>query len=110
MNINVGQLLTTVFAARRIRKAALARAMQINAVQINKYLKKESIQTSRLLEVSMHLKHNFFMDIAQQLPEDFTTTNDIFERKNKEIAELKEALKKCSIERDLLLQIQTKQK
>ncbi len=40
MNINVGQLLTAVFAARRIRKAALARAMQINAVQINNYLKK----------------------------------------------------------------------
>ncbi len=50
------------------------------------------------------------MDIAQQLPEDFTTANDIFASKNKEIAELKEALKKCSIERDLLLQIQTNQK
>jgi plasmid maintenance system antidote protein VapI len=110
MNINVGQLLTAVFAARRIRKAALARAMQINAVQINNYLKNESIQTSRLLEISMHLKHNFFMDIAQQLPEDFTTANDIFASKNKEITELKEALKKCSIERDLLLQIQTNQK
>jgi hypothetical protein len=45
--------------------------MDVNPVQINHYLKNESIQTNRLLELSMHLKHNFFMDIAQQLPTDF---------------------------------------
>ena len=53
----------------------------------------------------MHLKHNFFMDIAQQLPTDFATTQDVFAAKNDEIALLKEALKKITIERDLLLQL-----
>jgi hypothetical protein len=57
----------------------------------------------------MHLKHNFFMDIAQQLPTDFATTQDVFTAKNEEIALLKEALKKITIERDLLMQLQNRQ-
>ena len=105
MKVHVGERLKSVFEVRRIRKAALARIMGINPVQINHYLKNESIQTNRLLELSMHLKHNFFMDIAQQLPADFETTQDVFAAKNDEIALLKEALKKITIERDLLLQL-----
>jgi plasmid maintenance system antidote protein VapI len=106
MKVHAGELLKAVFEVRRIRKAALARIMGVNPVQINHYLKNESIQTSRLLEVSMHLKHNFFMDIAQQLPADFATTNDVFAAKDEEIEALKEALKKVTIERDLLVQLQ----
>lgn len=46
--------------------------------------------------------HNFFMDIAMQLPQDYTTTQNIFE-KNLEIATLKEQVNKLQIERDILL-------
>lgn len=46
------------------------------------------------------------MDIAQQLPADFATAQDFFEEKNKEIIALQEELKKVTIERDLLLQLQ----
>jgi plasmid maintenance system antidote protein VapI len=109
MTLDIGKILNLVFETRRIRKAALARMMDVNPVQINHYLKNESIQTNRLLELSMHLKHNFFMDIAQQLPTDFATTQDVFTAKNEEIALLKEALKKITIERDLLMQLQNKQ-
>lgn len=47
--------------------------------------------------------HNFFMDIAMQLPQDYTTTQNIFEEKNLEIATLKEQVNKLQIERDILL-------
>ena len=43
------------------------------------------------------------MDIAMQLPQDYTTTNNIFEEKNQEIATLKEQVNKLQIERDILL-------
>jgi hypothetical protein len=46
------------------------------------------------------------MDIEQQLPTDYATTHDVFATKNEEIALLKEALKKLTIERDLLLKLQ----
>lgn len=105
MTLHVGKILNLVFEVRRIRKAALARMLDVNPVQINHYLKNESIQTNRLLELSMHLKHNFFMDIAQQLPADFATTQDVFAAKNVEIKLLKDALNKITIERDLLLQL-----
>lgn len=49
------------------------------------------------------LKHNFFMDIAMQLPQDYTTTQNIFEEKKQEIATLKEQVNKLQIERDILL-------
>lgn len=108
MTIHIGKILSQLFEARRIRKAALARMMHVHPVQINQYLKNESIQTSRLLELCLHLKHNFFMDIAQQVPADFATAQDVFEEKNKEIIALQEELKKVTIERDLLLQLQQK--
>lgn len=103
--IHIGNLLHTYFKAKRIRKAALARLLNINVKNVLQYEKKESIQTKRLLEICTHLKHNFFMDIAMQLPQEYTTQQNIFETKDLEIAQLKEALKKAETERDILLTV-----
>lgn len=48
MTLHIGKILSQLFESRRIRKAALARMMHVHPVQINHYLKNESIQTSRL--------------------------------------------------------------
>jgi hypothetical protein len=103
--IHIGNLLNAYFTKKRTRRAALARLMNMNLASLMEYEKKESIQTSRLLELCTHLQHNFFMDIAQTLPSDFTTNQDIFETKNQEIAQLKKEVEKLTIERDILLKV-----
>lgn len=46
--IHVGNLINDLFKVRRIRRAALARLIQLNLSALMKYKKKESIQTQRL--------------------------------------------------------------
>jgi DNA-binding Xre family transcriptional regulator len=103
--IHIGNLLNELFEKRRIRRAALARTMNINLANLMKYEKKESIQTARLYELCHHLQHNFFMDIAQTLPPDYATSKDIFEEKDQQIEELKKQVEKLTIERDVLLKV-----
>lgn len=100
--IHIGTLLHTFFENKRTRRAALARLMDINLANLMKMEKKESIQTKRLLELCIHLKHNFFMDIAQQLPPEYTTNKNIVEEKDRQIAELQKQLERLTIENDVL--------
>jgi hypothetical protein len=74
MKIHIGELLHSYFEEKRIRRAALARLMDMNLRSVLLYEQKESIKTDRLLEICVHLKHNFFADIAQHLPEHYTKT------------------------------------
>jgi arginine/lysine/ornithine decarboxylase len=103
--IHIGKLLNSYLEKKRISRAALARKMDINLINLMKMEKKEHLNTSRLLEISTILQHNFFMDIAQALPTNFTNNQDIFEEKNLEIEKLKKEIEKLTIERDVLLRI-----
>lgn len=103
MELHIGNLLTHYFNTKRTRRASLARLMNVHIATILGYQKKESLQTKTLMAMATILKHNFFMDIAMQLPQDYTTTQNIFEEKNLEIATLKEQVNKLQIERDILL-------
>lgn len=108
MNFNIGQLLTSHFEKYRTRRAALARHMGVHTATILSFQKKESIQTKTLLTLCIHLKHNFFMDIAQMLPPEYTTTQNPFEAKDLRIAQLEEELKLVKTERDVLLKVMGK--
>jgi len=70
---NTGELLKTFFKQRRIRKAALARLMNRSFNTLSTYQKNDTMQTSVLWEICHALKHNFFADIAAQLPGTYTT-------------------------------------
>jgi hypothetical protein len=108
IQLNIGQLLTTHFEKHRTRRAALARHMNTYISTILRYQKSESLQTKILFELCIHLKHNFFMDIAQMLPPEYTTTQNPFEAKDQRIAQLEEELKLAKTERDVLLKVMGK--
>ena len=103
--IHIGSLLNAFFENKRTRRAALAKLMNINLANLMKMEKKESIQTKRLQELCTHLKHNFFMDIAQQLPPEYTTNKNIFEEKDRQIADLQKQLDRLTIENDVLREL-----
>ena len=105
MEIHVGQILTAHFKKHRTRLAVLARLMDIALNNLLVYQKKESIQTKRLLEISQHLKHNFFMDIALLLPPEFTTTQNPTAEKDLRIAQLEADNLRLKTEKELLLKV-----
>ncbi len=70
---DLGQQLRARIKQRRITIASLARVVQRHPTTIQKYLQRKSLQTNILWELSKGMKHNFFADLAAQLPEDFTT-------------------------------------
>ena len=70
---HMGNLLKQHIRHNRLRRAAIARHLGRGYSTVYKYQKSESMQTSLLWELCLVIKHNFFMDLAAQLPADFTT-------------------------------------
>jgi hypothetical protein len=108
MKLHFGEMLHSYFEDKRIRRAVLARLLNLGLKALMQHEKNESIQTKRLLEICTHLKHNFFMDIALMLPSEYSTTQNFFEEKDKRIAQLEEELKLITAERDVLLKVMGK--
>lgn len=108
-NINTGTLLMTFLQKKRIFKSGLGTAINRNGRSVNEYLKNESIQTGILIEICYALKHNFFRDIANELPEDFTITNpadqSLISEKDQLIVQLQEENKVLKIQNDILMQM-----
>ncbi len=100
---HTGEMLKHYFDARRTRKSVLARLMKRAPNTVASYTGQPSIQTAILWELCIHLKHNFFADIAAQLPADFSTNVPVDVSKDARIAELEERLKIAEAERDVLL-------
>ena len=103
--INTGALLKTYIDLKRIRRAALARILGKSLKSVMDYEKKDSIQTRTLWEICAVLKHNFFMDIALQLPKEFTCGTDIFEEKNQQIAALEKEVEQLKRDKEMLIEI-----
>lgn len=70
---STGRLLNDYFKKKRIRKSALSRSLNRHISSLRNFLANDSIQTNALWDISMALKHNFFRDIADKLPPEFTT-------------------------------------
>ncbi len=105
--IHIGTLIHDFLEQRRTRRVVLARLLNIGIASLLEIEKKQTIQTDRLLDLCRHLNHNFFMDIAMQLPATYTTNKDIFAEKNQEIDRLKKEIEQLQIEKDLLLQLKS---
>ena len=108
-NINTGKLLEKVIAEKKITKTDLGVAINRNALAVLKYTRNESVQTGILIDLCYALEHNFFKDIANQLPDGFTTTNvtdqHLISEKDQLIAQLLEENKVLKIKNETLLTI-----
>lgn len=103
--LNVNEIINHHLETKRIRRAALARKMGIKLYTLLSYQKKSSIQTNKLWELSHALEHNFFTDIATQLPTSYTTTIDIHAENQQKIADLELQIKQLKIENKVLMDI-----
>ena len=110
MNINIGQLLTQHFEKHRTRRAALARHMGVFTSGILRYQKCESLQTKTLVTLCTHLKHNFFMDIANSLPQEYEYDRSLSVAKDVLIAQQETEITRLHNENNLLKELITGKK
>jgi transcriptional regulator with XRE-family HTH domain len=102
---NTGELLKAFYKKKRIHKAALARILNRKPNTIAAFEKNASIQTSILWELCQALKHNFFADIAAQLPDSFSTSVSADTTKDERIAELELQLKLTQAKYEALVEV-----
>ena len=70
---HIGEMLSERIKKRRISKAAISRVMQRAPETVHGFTKRPSLQTEIVWQLCTVMKHNFFADMAAQLPPGFTT-------------------------------------
>jgi hypothetical protein len=70
---SLGKDLKKYFKENRTRKGTLSKIMGKHRSSIMRYQKQDDLWCSILWHLSLGLNHNFFADLAAQLPTDFTT-------------------------------------
>lgn len=70
---SLGDWLTSYFKEHRTRKGSLAKIIGKSDTSIIRYQKRGNFSCRILWELSLGLNHNFFQDLAAQLPPGFTT-------------------------------------
>jgi hypothetical protein len=101
--IDTSKIITAYFAKNRTRKAALARKLNKDISHIMLIQKRSSMQTQSLWELCHALQHNFFQDIANQMPDSYTGATPIIDKKDALILQLQEEIKILKAEKEILL-------
>ena len=74
---NTGELLTNYLKNNAMQSTRLAELLGITPQTITKYKERTSLRTDRIEAISYALKHNFFQDLANHLPREFTVNADL---------------------------------
>jgi len=107
--IHIGEVVKKHIDTNKIYKSALARKISKSDSTIIRYQKSSTLQTSILFELSHALKHNFFADIAAQLPVEYSAQKTEESAKNiQTILDLQKEIERLTIENDLLKSIISK--
>src|SRR6476661_5839091 len=107
--IHIGKMILDYLNKNRMSKTELGGRIDRRGISITNYSRSESIQTGILLKLSHATKHNFFTDIADQLPADYSyikpEDKTALNEKENLIAQLQEENKVLKIQNEILLRI-----
>jgi hypothetical protein len=99
---HVGGMVSAILKKKHWYSAALARDIGRSLSTLMEYYRKPSMQTAILWELSLAMKHNFFADIAVQLPADYSgALQDALAEKDQQIAALHNEMAALARERDI---------
>ena len=100
---STGEMLEKYIKDKRIYQSALSRMLNRHTSGIAGFRKRPTMQTAILWEFCHALQHNFFADIAAQLPKSYTKHVDSAEKiEGVEVADLQAEIAALKIERDVL--------
>lgn len=99
---HIGTLLNAYIRKHRLYQSALARDIGKRPETVADFLKKPDNKISNLWKICFALNHNFFSDIAAQLPPEMPATPTA---KDLRIAELEKQVQELKTERDNLQRV-----
>src|SRR5690606_20567394 len=100
---HLGNLLKTYYKTNRINKSGLARAMNRSRATVQDYEERKSLQCNVLWDICVAVEHNFFADLAAQLPQTYTTNVPEDTTQAQRIAQLEEENRILKTKVDTLL-------
>lgn len=101
--IHTGQLIKKIIEQKNLSPTKMALSIGIPNTAIYAYGKRKSIQTSILINLCHAARHNFFKDIANQLPNDYT--QDAMSSSEQEIVGLKKEIERLQYENSLMKEL-----
>lgn len=102
---HLGNLLKTYYKTNRINKSGLARVMNRSRATVQDYEERKSLQCNVLWDVCVAVEHNFFADLAAQLPQTYTTNVPEDTTQAQRIAQLEEENRILKTKVDTLLAV-----
>ncbi len=101
--IHIGNLIKQFIDKKYLKRTNVAYSIGVPNTAIYAYEKRSSIQTETLFRVCHALKHNFFMDIGNMLPKEYTQ-NESSDKDNL-ITEQAKEIHKLKLENELLKEL-----
>ena len=99
-----GPLLKNYLTLHKISRASLARRLGVDDSAISRYQKSEAINFQIIASLSHALKHNFFADLADLLPESYSKDETKGMEKDARIASLQREIEILKAEKLVLLE------
>lgn len=104
-SINVGQLLRNYLKDNQIHGETLASMIGKTGQMVTLYKNSSDMRSNTLEEICYVLKHNFFQDLANHLPREFTVNANLNSANQELIAQLQEENKVLRIQNELLMKL-----
>lgn len=73
---HVGQFLRQYFAEKDVKRAMVARKLNVTNTTTTRYMVQESLQFGILWKISLAINHNLLADLASRLPIAFKTPRE----------------------------------
>lgn len=102
-DFHIGSIIKSYIDRNKISKAALGRKLGRTDNSVLQMQKRASLQAGIILELSHALKHNFFADVAAQMPETYTTDAPVDTTDKEKIAQLEQEIIILKAEKAVLL-------
>lgn len=104
-NIHVGSMIKAHIEKNNLVRTHIAWKMNIPNTAIYGYENRHELKTATLVRICTALKYNFFMDLANLMPQDFAHNMTLSSPKDDLIKQLTEEIQKLKSENSLLKEL-----
>lgn len=103
--INTGKLLDAHLKNNKIHGEYLANRLGVQGQTVSKYRSGSIMRSNTIEEICYALEHNFFQDLANHLPREFSVNANLNSANQELIAQLQEENKVLKIQNELLMRL-----
>ena len=108
--IHIGNMIKNYIDSKNLKRSGIAHLLHTPNTAIYAYEKRDSLKTSTVMRICHALKYNFFMDIANSLPQEYEYNRSLSVAKDVLIAQQETEITRLHNENNLLKELITGKK